>query len=84
MAQNACGAKPDGFMGPGTAAKLNAMEPKVFDAFFFVNRIVRYDAIVDHDRTQEEWYRGWIKRALDGLRDGKPEAVTDRMERERA
>jgi len=62
LAQKACGAKPDGRIGPKTAEALNSMDPEMFDKQFALEKMYRYAAIVRRDQSQAKFIGGWARR----------------------
>ena len=67
LAQIACGAKPDGRIGPVTLAAINDMELELWDLRFCMARIIRYRKIVVQDKSQRRFFLGWVTRALGGV-----------------
>ena len=67
LAQIACGAKPDGRIGPVTLAAINDMDLEVWDLRFCMARIIRYRKIVTQDKSQRKYFLGWVNRALGGI-----------------
>ena len=62
-AQTVAGVRADGWVGPITAASVNAMEPAVFIGEYDDATVRHYDAIVSHDPSQKKWQQGWHNRA---------------------
>ena len=64
LAQIACGAVADGVMGPDTLQRLNAVAGREFLAYLSLARIARFSNIVEKDRSQDKFFRGWVNRVL--------------------
>lgn len=58
------GVKPDGVLGPATAAAANAADPVVLTRKLAVARALRLARIVQKDHTQSRFLVGWLARAL--------------------
>jgi lysozyme family protein len=67
LAQIAVEAAPDGIIGNKTLAKINGFETEKFEMVFALAKVARYIEIVDKNRSQERFLRGWIKRTLNVL-----------------
>ena len=57
----------DGDIGPKTISALNEINVELWQLRFCVARIARYSMLVERDRTQSKWFRGWVNRALGAL-----------------
>lgn len=68
LAQAACGATVDGFVGRATLEKLNGLTPvppmEGFALRFALARILRYVSICARDPSQRKFFFGWVRRAL--------------------
>lgn len=64
LAQIVVGATPDGVFGDKTLAGVNAIDPKLFIAYFALARIARRAATCNKDRSQGKFLLGWINRDL--------------------
>jgi lysozyme family protein len=64
LVQLTVGAIPDGVIGPKTLELINASGAAAFEMKFALVKIGRYVTIVDRNRSQERFLRGWIKRTL--------------------
>ena len=64
LAQRACEATVDGFIGRETLKKMNAINPETFILRFTLYRINRYREIVQKDRSQGVFLLGWLNRAF--------------------
>lgn len=67
LAQIVVGTTPDGVIGPKTLQAINGLQVDYFRASFALAKIKRYDGIVEKDRTQVKFFRGWVRRALEGI-----------------
>lgn len=67
MVQIIAGVTTDGKVGEKTLAALNSLQVEYFRASFALAKIKRYDGIVEKDRTQLKFFRGWVRRALEGI-----------------
>lgn len=71
--QEALGVAADGVLGERTRAALASCDPVVVHVRVMKGRLMRYASIVRKDRTQGDFIRGWVKRALGFLGDdGRP------------
>lgn len=71
--QEALGVTADGVLGGRTRAALVASDPIVVHVRVLKGRLMRYATIVHRDRTQGDFIRGWVTRALGFLGDdGRP------------
>lgn len=61
-AQNACGATPDGVLGPNTLAKINAMGPN-FENVLAHTMEARYQHIIASNPSQAKFAKNWFGRA---------------------
>ena len=64
MVQQACGATVDGVMGPLTLRDLYDCPVRGVLACLSLARIARFSAIVQQDKSQEKFFRGWVNRVL--------------------
>lgn len=64
LAQRVVDADPDGVIGPGSVARINATDPEFFLASFTVAKIARYIGIVNKRPTSRKYFFGWVSRAL--------------------
>lgn len=64
LAQRAIGVTDDGIIGSITMATLNLYSNELFLAKFDLAKIAKYIDIVEHDKTQLEWFFGWICRVI--------------------
>lgn len=62
------GATPDGVIGHKTIEAARQFPPEHFPAWFTLAKIKRYAEIVNRDRSQLKFLRGWINRSLEGLK----------------
>ncbi len=62
--QLALGVKPDGLLGPVTAAAANAADPATLQRDLAVARALRLARIVQRDPSQSRFIVGWLTRAL--------------------
>ena len=67
LAQAVVGAKPDGVIGPKTIEKINNTNPDVFVMAFSLARIARFSRMVQHNKTQRNFFLGWVNRVLEEL-----------------
>jgi len=67
LAQGVVGAKPDGIIGPQTIAKINQEDAVRFTLKFTLEKVARYAAICNRDRSQSKFLLGWINRSLKDL-----------------
>lgn len=58
------GVKPDGVLGPVTAAAANAADPNVLRRKLAVARALRLARLAQRDHTQTKFLVGWLTRAL--------------------
>ena len=66
LAQSAAGAAlVDGLVGTGTLKAINGLDEELFLAKFALEKIGRYAAICNKDRTQSKFLLGWINRTLE-------------------
>jgi lysozyme family protein len=64
LAQHVVNVNPDGVIGNGTVAAINAMDPEFFLASFTVAKVVRYVGIVNKRPVSRKYFFGWISRAV--------------------
>ena len=64
LAQKACGAAVDGVMGPMTMKALRDCPVRGLLAYFSLARIARFSTIVERDKSQDKFFRGWVNRVL--------------------
>lgn len=73
--QKALGVKVDGVFGKQTRAALATADPLRIHIHVLKARLMRYATIVRDDRSQGDFIRGWVARALGFLDDnGAPRA----------
>lgn len=68
LVQIACGAKPDGYIGPKTIEILNSTNVKVFRNNLFIAKVCRYTLICNKKKAQSKFLLGWINRSIHILR----------------
>ena len=64
LVQKACGVAVDGVMGTNTMAAINKVSERELLAYFGLARIARFSNLVEKDRSQDKWFRGWVNRVL--------------------
>lgn len=64
LAQTVAGATPDGRIGPKSIEAINAIEPRLFMAWYALAKLARYEQIVTRDRKQGIFLLGWVRRVL--------------------
>lgn len=67
LAQIVVSVTPDGSIGEKTLAALNASSPTTFIPNYALAKIARYRDIVERDKTQLVFLKGWINRSLEGI-----------------
>lgn len=63
LAQAIVGATQDGFYGPNTEAKINAMDPVKFLSYYRVWLVQHYQDIVTKHPEEHVFLKGWLRRA---------------------
>ena len=68
LLQMVVGSSPDGVMGPNTLkttlSELKRSGEEVLVLRFTIARIARFSRIVDKNKTQDRFFRGWVNRCL--------------------
>jgi lysozyme family protein len=68
LAQFTVGAAPDGVIGTDTLNKINAFDPRTFNALFALNKIARYMHICEQRQDSKKFFYGWVRRTLEGIK----------------
>ncbi len=62
--QGVVGVNQDGVIGSGTLHAINSMDPQIAIDRFRLARIAHYVDIASRNRSQEQFFLGWIRRVL--------------------
>ena len=65
LSQRVTGAKIDGRMGPRTMAKINEMDPHLFETLLALFRVDRFRQIANRRKKDRKYLRGWLNRLFE-------------------